>query len=197
MIGMNDTRRHADSHAVDSFPCNGVACEGIAKIRAAPSELAEATVASEADFRGLFSAFSEATAIDTEETTEEAALECMPETAFSSAADAAVLVALRGLLAAKEDVTAGDTAVTTEGVCASEAALLDVTIMDTPAIAAEAVSTPLLGDTSAAIRSSGPTAMPLILAWSGDAKVSSLRRRLEPASASAAIDTVTPAALGS
>ena len=92
MIGGNDTRRHADSHAVDSFPCDDAACDGIAKIRAAPSELAESTVASEADFRGLFTAFSEA--------------------------------------------TAGDTAVTTEGVCASEAALLDVTIVDT--FAAEA-----------------------------------------------------------
>ena len=125
MIRRNDTCRHADSHAVDSFPCDDAACEGIAKVRAAPSELAEATVASEADFRGLFTAFSEATAIDTEEATEATALRRMPETVFSSATDAAVLVAFRGLLAAILDVTVGDAAVTTELVCASEAAFLD------------------------------------------------------------------------
>ena len=122
-------RRHADSHAVDSFSCVNAACEGIAKIRAAPSELAEATVASEADFRGLFTTFSDATAIDTEDTTEATTFRRMPETAFSSATDAAVLVAFRGLLAAIVDITAGDTELTTEGVCASEAALLEVTII--------------------------------------------------------------------
>ena len=114
MIRGNDTRRHADSHAVDSFSCVDAACEGIAKIRAAPSELAEATVASEADFRGLFTAFSEANAIDTEDTTEAPAFQRMPETAFSSATDAAALVVFRGLLAAILDITAGDTAVTTD-----------------------------------------------------------------------------------
>ena len=124
MIRGNDTRRQADSHAVDSFSCVDAACEGIAKIRAAPSELAEARVASEADSRGLFTAFSEATAVDTEETTEATAFP-----AFSSATDAAVLVAFRGLLAAILDVTVGDAAVTTEVVCASEAAFLDVTIV--------------------------------------------------------------------
>ena len=134
-------RRHADSHAVDSFSCVDAACDdGIAKIRAAPSELAEATVASEADFRGLFTAFSEATAIDTEDTIGAAALQRMSEIAFSSATDAAVLVAFRGLFPAILDVTAGGAAVTTEGVCASEAALLDVTIVDTSVFAAEAVS---------------------------------------------------------
>ena len=138
MIGGNDTRRQVDLHAVDSFSCDDAACEGIAKIRAGPFELAEATVASEADFRGLFTAFSEATAVDTEETTEATAFP-----AFSSATDAAVLVeilAFRGLLAAILDVTAGDTVVTTEGICASEAGLLDVTIVDTSVFAAEAVS---------------------------------------------------------
>ena len=80
MIGGNDTRRQADSHAVASFSCVDAACEGIAKIRENSSELAEATVASEADFRGLFTAFSEATAIDTEETAEATALRRMPET---------------------------------------------------------------------------------------------------------------------
>ena len=83
MIGGNDTHRHADSHAVDSFSCDDTACEDIAKIRAAPSELAEAT------------------AVDTEETTEATALQRMPKTAFSSAADAALLVTFRGLLPAK------------------------------------------------------------------------------------------------
>ena len=130
MIRGNGTRRYADSQAVDSFSCVEAACdEGIAKIRAAPSELAEATVASEADFRGLCTAFSEATAIDTEDATEATALRRMPETVFSSATDAAVLVAFRGLLAAILDVTVGDAAVTTEVVCASEAAFLDVTIV--------------------------------------------------------------------
>jgi hypothetical protein len=154
----NDTRRHTDSHAVDSFSCVDAACdEGIAKIRAAPSELAEATVASEADFRGLFTAFLEATAIDTEETTEATALRRMPETAFSSATVAAVLVVFRGLFAAILDVTAGDTAVTTEGVCASEAALLDVTIVDTSVFAAEAVSQ---GDSRRGGPGSSPCSIP-------------------------------------
>ena len=134
-------RSHADSHAVDSFSCVDAACDdGIAKIRAAPSELAEATVTPEEDFRGLFTAFSEATARDSEDTTEATAFQRMPETAFSSATDAAELVAFRGLLAAILDITAGNTAVSTEGVCASEAVILEVTIVDTSAFAAEAVS---------------------------------------------------------
>ena len=152
---MNDTRRHADSHAVDSLSCVDAACEGIAKIRAAPSELAEARVASEADSRGLFTAFSEATAVDTEETTEATAFP-----AFSSATDAAVLVeilAFRGLLAAILDVTAGDTVVTTEGICASEAGLLDVTIVDTSVFAAEAVSQ---GDSRRGGPGSSPCSIP-------------------------------------
>ena len=140
MIRGNDTHRHADSHAVDAFSCVDAACdEGIAKIRAAPCEFAEATVATEADFRGLLTAFSEATAIDTEDTIEATAFQRMPEAVFSSAAGAAVL-AFRGLLAAIVDVTAGDTAVTTEGVHASKSSLLDVTIVDRSVLAAEAVS---------------------------------------------------------
>ena len=88
MIIGNDTRRHADSRVDDSLSCSDAACEGIANILAAPSELAEATVASEADFRGLFTAFSEATAIDTEDTTEATAFQRRPETPSSSATDA-------------------------------------------------------------------------------------------------------------
>ena len=157
MIRGNETRRHDDSHAVDSGSYVDATCEGIAKIRAAPSELADATAASEADFQGLFTAFSEATAIDTEDTTGATAFQRMPETAFSSATDAAVLVAFRGLLAAILDITAGDKAVTTEEVCASEADLLDVTIVDTPVFAAEAVSQ---GDSRRGGPGSSPCSIP-------------------------------------